>query len=53
MKRCLALLLCPGGECTGWLKGGQRAWMVLDSSGKPKGKRGIKPGVPVWGFTAA
>jgi hypothetical protein len=29
------------------------AWMVLDSSGKPKGKRGIKPGVPVWGFTAA
>jgi hypothetical protein len=27
--------------------------MVLDSSGKPTGKRGIKPGVPVWGCTAA
>jgi hypothetical protein len=38
---------------TGWQKGGQLAWMVLDSSGKPKGKRGIKPGIPVWGFTAA
>lgn len=38
---------------TGWQKGGQLAWMVLDSSGKPTGKRGIKPGVPVWGCTAA
>jgi hypothetical protein len=28
-------------------------WRVLDFSGKAKGKRGIKPGVPVWGFTAA
>ncbi|MCX6849696.1 MAG: sialidase family protein [Verrucomicrobia bacterium] len=38
---------------TGWQKGGQLGWLVLDSSGKATGKRGIKPGVPVWGFTAA
>ncbi len=40
-------------EGTGWQKGGQLGWLVLDCSGKSKGKRGIKPGVPVWGFTAA
>lgn len=38
---------------TGWQKGGQLAWLVLDSSGKPTSNRGMKPGVPVWGFTAA
>ncbi|WP_395745597.1 sialidase family protein [Prosthecobacter sp.] len=40
-------------EGTGWQKGGQLAWVVLDSAGKPTGSRGIKPGVPVWGFTNA
>ncbi|MDZ4406247.1 hypothetical protein [Prosthecobacter sp.] len=38
---------------TGWQKGGQLAWLVLDSGGKPTSNRGLKPGVPVWGFTAA
>ncbi|MBN8422491.1 MAG: exo-alpha-sialidase [Verrucomicrobia bacterium] len=38
---------------TGWQKGGQLGWLVLDSSGKATGERGIKPGVPVWGFSAA
>lgn len=28
-------------------------WRVLDFSGKATGRRGIKPGVPVWVFTAA
>jgi hypothetical protein len=45
------LITCSVG--TGWQKGVQLGWLVLDSSGKVKGKRGIKPGVPVWGFTAA
>lgn len=40
-------------EGTGWQKGGQLAWVVLDSSGKPTANRGSKPGVPVWGFTTA
>ena len=38
---------------TGWEKGGQLAWVVLDSAGNATGQRGIKPGVPVWGFTTA
>lgn len=38
---------------TGWQKGGQLAWVVLDSAGKATGQRGIKPGVPVWGLSAA
>jgi hypothetical protein len=38
---------------TGWQKGGQLAWLVLDSAGQPTANRGLKPGVPVWGFTAA
>lgn len=38
---------------TGWQKGGQLGWLVLDSSGKPTSNRGVKPGVPVWGLTAA
>jgi hypothetical protein len=40
-------------EGTGWQKGGQLGWMVLDAAGKPTGNRGSKPGVPVWGFTTA
>lgn len=38
---------------TGWQKGGQLAWLVLDADGKPTGQRGMKAGVPVWGCTAA
>ena len=37
-------------EGTGWQKGGQLAWVVLDPSGRPTANRGRKPGVPVWGF---
>ncbi|MDB6004679.1 MAG: hypothetical protein JWR15_1666 [Prosthecobacter sp.] len=40
-------------EGTGWQKGGQLAWVVLDSAGKATTERGSKAGVPVWGFTAA
>ncbi|MCF7790241.1 MAG: exo-alpha-sialidase [Prosthecobacter sp.] len=38
---------------TGWQKGGQLGWVVLDSAGKPTAERGMKGGVPVWGFSAA
>jgi len=38
---------------TGWQKGGQLAWMVLDATGKPTAERGMKAGVPVWGFSTA
>lgn len=40
-------------EGTGWQKGGQLAWVVLDAAGRPTAERGNQPGVPVWGFTAA
>ncbi|MDI1310911.1 sialidase family protein [Prosthecobacter sp.] len=38
---------------TGWQKGGQLGWVVLDAGGKPTMERGMKDGVPVWGFSAA
>lgn len=38
---------------TGWQRGGQLGWLVLDAAGKATGERGMKPGVPVWGFSAA
>jgi hypothetical protein len=38
---------------TGWEKGGQIAWVVLDPTGEPTTERGVKEGVPVWGFSAA
>ena len=38
---------------TGWQKGGQLAWVVLDAAGQPTTNRGLKTGVPVWGCTAA
>jgi hypothetical protein len=37
---------------TGWQKGGQLGWLVLDASGRPTATHGTQPGVPVWGFTA-
>lgn len=40
-------------EGTGWQKGGQLGWVVLDSAGRATGQRGSRPGVPVWGFSAA
>lgn len=38
---------------TGWKKGGQLGWALLDPAGKPTAQHGTAPGVPVWGFTAA
>jgi hypothetical protein len=38
---------------TGWQKGGQLGWLVLDSSGQPTQTRGTQPGMPVWAFSAA
>ena len=38
---------------TGWQRGGHLGWCVLDAEGKMTAQRGVKPGVPVWGFTAA
>lgn len=38
---------------TGWQKGGQLGWLVLDAAGKPAATRGMQPGVPVWGFSTA
>ena len=38
---------------TGWAKGGEVAWTMLDASGKPTGERGKAPGVPVWSHAAA
>ena len=38
---------------TGWQRGGELAWVILDANGKPTEKRGSSPGVLVWGHTAA
>ena len=55
-----ALAVNAGGETlvswsvgTGWQKGGQLAWVVLDAAGQPTANRGTKTGVPVWGFSTA
>jgi hypothetical protein len=38
---------------TGWARGGEVAWTMLDSSGRPTAERGKAPGVPVWSHAAA
>jgi hypothetical protein len=38
---------------TGWKRGGELAWRILDPAGKPSDQRGTNEGVPVWGFPAA
>ncbi|HEX2748242.1 MAG TPA: sialidase family protein [Verrucomicrobiales bacterium] len=38
---------------TGWKRGGELGWVILDAAGKPGEKRGTAPGVPVWSHTAA
>jgi len=38
---------------TGWQRGGELAWVLLDAAGKPTGRRGTAPDVPVWSHTAA
>ena len=41
-------------EGTGWNKGGDLAWQVYDSAGKPVGAAGRLAGaIPVWGLAAA
>lgn len=39
-------------EGTGWQRGGQLAWIVLDSKGQPLGARAQQAGIPVWGHPA-
>lgn len=38
---------------TGWQKGGQLGWLMLDTAGRPTKQSGTQPGVPVWDFPAA
>ena len=38
---------------TGWSKGGELAWTILDATGRPTTARGKGSGVPVWGHLAA
>lgn len=38
---------------TGWAKGGEVAWSMLDSSGRPTAERGKAPGLPAWSHAAA
>jgi len=37
-------------EGTGWKQGGSLAWQLFSKSGRPLGKMGHAPGVPVWGM---
>jgi hypothetical protein len=38
---------------TGWQRGGELGWTILDASGRPTAERGKAPGVPVWSDAAA
>ena len=38
---------------TGWQKGGELAWIILDAEGKPTSQRGHAASVGVWDFAAA
>ena len=38
---------------TGWQKGGQLGWCLLDAAGNKTGQQGTKTGLPMWDFTAA
>ena len=38
---------------TGWNRGGELEWTILDAAGKPTAQRGSAGGVPVWSHTAA
>lgn len=37
---------------TGWQRGGELAWVILDAAGKLTDRRGAAPDVPVWSHTA-
>lgn len=38
---------------TGWNRGGELAWTILDGAGKPTAQQGKGGGVPVWSYVAA
>lgn len=38
---------------TGWNRGGELAWTILDAAGKPTAQRGKAGGVPAWSHVAA
>jgi hypothetical protein len=38
---------------TGWNRGGELAWTILDASGKPTAQRGSDTGISVWSHAAA
>jgi hypothetical protein len=38
---------------TGWSRGGELGWTILDAAGQPTAQRGKGGGVPVWGLVAA
>lgn len=38
---------------TGWNRGGELAWTILDAAGQPTAQRGTAGGVPVWSHVAA
>lgn len=39
-------------EGTGWNRGGNLAWQLVDSSGRELGVSGSEQGIPVWSFAA-
>ncbi len=45
--------LCAWAEGTGWQKGGNVVWRLLDTMGKPIGETTTLTGLPVWSFPAA
>jgi len=45
------LVACDIG--TGWNRGGELAWTILDPAGQPTAQRGKAGGVPVWSHVAA
>ncbi len=38
---------------TGWAKGGELEWTILDAAGQPTAQRGKSGGVPAWSYVAA
>lgn len=40
-------------EGTGWNRGGDLAWQLVDENGRSSGVSGSAPGIPVWSFAAA
>jgi hypothetical protein len=45
-------VICAWAEGTGWQKGGQVGWRLLDAQGRPAGDVSFQAGLPVWSFPA-